>query len=71
VSNVRFYSGKDINLRKSVPFIMIVAFAIGLALVSSYPPGVLFGLFLVYALSGYVLAAVKFGRPKNGATRTE
>jgi CDP-diacylglycerol--serine O-phosphatidyltransferase len=57
VSSVRYYSGKDINLRKSVPFIIVVAFAIGFALVSSYPPGVLFALFLVYALSGYVLAA--------------
>jgi len=56
VSNVRYYSGKDINLRKSVPFMMVVAFAIGFALVSSYPPGVLFALFLAYALSGYVLS---------------
>ena len=55
VSNVRYYCGKDINLRKSVPFIMVVAFALGFALVSSYPPGVLFALFLAYALSGYVL----------------
>lgn len=56
VSNVRFYSGKDINLRKSVPFVMVAAFALALALVSSYPPGVLFALFLCYALSGYVMA---------------
>ncbi len=57
VSNVLFYSGKEINLRKSVPFIVIIAFVIGLLLVSSYPPGVLFGLFLCYAASGYVLGA--------------
>jgi CDP-diacylglycerol--serine O-phosphatidyltransferase len=57
VSNVLFYSGKEINLRKSVPFIVIIAFVIGLLLVSSYPPGVLFGLFLCYAVSGYLLGA--------------
>jgi CDP-diacylglycerol--serine O-phosphatidyltransferase len=57
VTNLRFWSGKDINLRKSVPFMMVVAFALGFALVSSYPPGVLFALFLAYALSGYVLGA--------------
>ena len=57
VSNVLFYSGKEINLRKSVPFIVIIAFVIGLLLVSNYPPGVLFGLFLCYAVSGYVLGA--------------
>lgn len=72
VSSVSYYSGKDINLRKSVPFMMVVAFAVGFALVSSYPPGVLFALFLVYALSGYVLAAWRLlGRSKGSATRTE
>ncbi|MDD2990432.1 MAG: CDP-diacylglycerol--serine O-phosphatidyltransferase [Zoogloea sp.] len=57
VSNVLFYSGKEINLRRSVPFIVIIAFVLGFLLVSSYPPGVLFGLFLCYAVSGYVLGA--------------
>lgn len=55
VSNVLFYSGKDINLRRSVPFIVVLAFVLGMLLVSSYPPGVLFGLFLCYAVSGYVV----------------
>ena len=58
VSNFRFYSGKDINLRKSVPFMFVAAIALAFALVSSYPPGVLFALFLAYALSGYVIAFV-------------
>ncbi|MBS0355239.1 MAG: CDP-diacylglycerol--serine O-phosphatidyltransferase [Proteobacteria bacterium] len=57
VSNVLFYSGKEINLRRSVPFIVIIAFVLGFLLVSSYPPGVLFGLFLCYAVSGYVTSA--------------
>ncbi len=56
VTSVKFYSFKDINLRKSVPFVVVAAFALALALISSYPPGWLFGFFLVYALSGYVLA---------------
>ncbi len=55
VSNVLYYSGKDINLRRSVPFLVIAGIALGFALVSSYPPGVLFALFLCYALSGYVM----------------
>lgn len=69
VSNVLFYSGKEINLRKSVPFIVIIAFVIGLLLVSSYPPGVLFGLFLCYAASGYVLGAWNLlkGRKRSAA----
>ena len=54
VSNVLFWSGKDINLRRSVPFIVVIALVMAFALVSSYPPGVLFALFLAYAASGYV-----------------
>jgi len=55
VSNLPFYSFKDINMRKSVPFLVIFLAALFLIFISSYPPGVLFGLFLCYALSGYVL----------------
>ncbi len=55
VSNVLFWSGKDINLRKSVPFIVVIAVVLVFALISSYPPGILFALFLTYACSGYVV----------------
>lgn len=65
VSNFRYYSFKDINLRRSVPFFVVVAFVLVFVLVSSYPQGVLFGLFVIYALSGYVLALARLvrGRP--------
>src|SRR5512136_1545748 len=43
VSTVRYWSGKDINLRRSVPFMAVPAIVLFYALVSSYPPGVLFG----------------------------
>lgn len=68
VSNIRYWSGKDINLRKSVPFMMVAAIALGFALVSSYPPGVLFALFLAYALSGYVLCVTGWINRKKRAT---
>ncbi len=55
VSNLPFYSFKDLNMRKSVPFLVIFLVALFFIFVFSYPPGVLFGLFLCYALSGYVL----------------
>jgi CDP-diacylglycerol--serine O-phosphatidyltransferase len=54
---LRYWSGKDINLRRSVPFMVLPVIVLGYVLVSSYPPGVLFALFLAYALSGYVMAA--------------
>ncbi|HZW87327.1 MAG TPA: CDP-diacylglycerol--serine O-phosphatidyltransferase [Gallionella sp.] len=55
VSNLPFYSFKDFNMRKSVPFMVIFLAALFFVLISSYPPGILFALFLCYALSGYVL----------------
>ena len=55
ISNLPFYSFKDFNMRKSVPFLVIFLAALFLIFISSYPPGVLFGLFMCYALSGYVL----------------
>lgn len=55
VSNLPFYSFKDFNMRKSVPFLVIFLIALFFILISSYPPGVLFGLFLGYALSGPML----------------
>ncbi len=55
VSNLPFYSFKTINMRKSVPFLVIFLAALFFLLIFSYPPGVLFGLFLCYALSGFVM----------------
>jgi CDP-diacylglycerol--serine O-phosphatidyltransferase len=58
VSNLRFYSGKDINLRKSVPFSAVVAIALGFVLLISFAgtlPEMLFALFMAYGLSGYAL----------------
>jgi len=58
VSNIPFYSGKDINLRKSVSFPVVVGITMGLVFLiafSSTLPEMLFLLFSGYALSGYVL----------------
>jgi len=53
VTNIPFYSFKDISFKRSVPFIVIVAIALGIALITLHPPLVLFGLFVVYGASGY------------------
>jgi CDP-diacylglycerol--serine O-phosphatidyltransferase len=55
VSDLKFYSGKDINLRESVPFVTVLAIVLGFVLVSYSPPEVLFTVMLVYALSGYYM----------------
>ena len=69
VSNFPFWSGKNINLRKSVPFIVVIALALAFALGALYPPGVFFGLFVCYALSGYVLAFWRWRRRRKAAAR--
>ena len=55
VTNVPFYSFKDVSFKRSVPFAVIVLLALGIAAINIDPPTVIFGLFVVYGLSGYVL----------------
>lgn len=54
VSNVRYYSFKDLDLRGKVPFVALLAIILVFVLVSIDPPQVLFGSFVLYALSGPV-----------------
>lgn len=54
VSDLRYFSGKDFNLRRSVPFVVILLVVLVFVLVSYSPPEVLFVLFVCYGLSGYV-----------------
>ena len=59
VTNAPFYSFKDLSMKKSVPFATIVLVALVIAVINIDPPTVLFGLFVCYALSGYVVYAVR------------
>jgi CDP-diacylglycerol--serine O-phosphatidyltransferase len=53
VTNVPFYSFKDLSIRRSVPFVVIVLIALGIAVINIHVPGALFGLFVAYGVSGY------------------
>jgi CDP-diacylglycerol--serine O-phosphatidyltransferase len=57
VTNVPFYSFKDIRMKQTVPFVVIVGIALAIALITIRPPVVLFALFVAYGLSGYVVYA--------------
>lgn len=57
VTNVPFYSFKDIPMRRSVPFVVIVLIALGIAVMSINLPAALFALFVGYGLSGFVVLA--------------
>ena len=55
LTNAKFYSGKTLDVRYHVPFGVMALLLLCFVLVSSDPPLVLFGLFVIYALSGYVM----------------
>lgn len=67
VTNAPFYSFKVVGGRRTVPFIVLVCIALGIALVALDPPRVLFALFCVYGLSGYAVYAWRKykGRPTS------
>jgi CDP-diacylglycerol--serine O-phosphatidyltransferase len=55
VTDLRYYSGKDINLKHSVPFFVILGIMLMIVLISYSPPEVLFLVMTAYVFSGYVL----------------
>jgi CDP-diacylglycerol--serine O-phosphatidyltransferase len=58
VSNVPFWSFKEVNWRKRVPLWVILACVIAISIVAWRPSLVLFALFMSYALSGYAMWAM-------------
>jgi CDP-diacylglycerol--serine O-phosphatidyltransferase len=54
VSNVKYWSFKSINLKRSVPFLFTFVIALGFALMLYQPALVLFAGFVAYGLSGYI-----------------
>ena len=56
VSNLKYYSFKTINLKKSVPFVAIFLIVLVVALLSYQPALVLFAAFVVYGLSGFAVS---------------
>ncbi len=65
VSNAPFYSGKSFALGRSVPFWVILVVVGGFVVVSSNPPLALFGLFVVYGLSGWVVLVWRWRRARR------
>lgn len=55
VTNIPFYSFKDVSMKRSVPFAVIVMIALGIAVINIDPPTVVFGVFVMYGLSGYMV----------------
>ncbi|MCL2872113.1 MAG: CDP-diacylglycerol--serine O-phosphatidyltransferase [Betaproteobacteria bacterium] len=64
-SNLRFYSFKTVNLRKSVPFVAVLILVLVIALIASQPPLVLFSFAVLYALSGFVMTGWTLWRERR------
>lgn len=65
VAQVRFWSFKEINVRRKVPFFGMVLAMLGFLVVVWQPSVVLFSLFLMYSLSGYVMWGLDWWRSRQ------
>ena len=59
VSNVRYYSFKDINLKGRSSFKLLLIATLILIVISLWPSAILFIFFFTYALSGLVLTIIE------------
>jgi CDP-diacylglycerol--serine O-phosphatidyltransferase len=59
VTNVPFYSFKDVSMKQSVPFAVIVMIALAIAVINIDPPTVMFGVFVAYGMSGYIVYGIR------------
>jgi CDP-diacylglycerol--serine O-phosphatidyltransferase len=65
VVSIPFYSFKDFNLRKRVPFWVAPLVIGGITVVASNPPMVLFLMFVAYSMSGYVMWVIRRARKQR------
>lgn len=65
VSNVRYHSFKDLDLRDKVPFITVLFIVMAFVLVSLEPAGILCLLFLGYAASGPIVTLFQLRRRRE------
>jgi CDP-diacylglycerol--serine O-phosphatidyltransferase len=66
VSNFRYSSFKEIDLKGKVPFFVAIAAMLAIAFVMAQPQTMLFLLFLGYAISGPVVTLVIRKRRLHG-----
>jgi CDP-diacylglycerol--serine O-phosphatidyltransferase len=67
VSNIRYYSFKDIDLRGRVPFVRSILVMLAFAVIFANPPLMLFLIFAVYATSGPLLTPIMIRRRRRGS----
>ncbi len=65
VSNVSYYSFKDLDFKNKVPFIAIFAIVLIFVLIAIDPAKTLFAGFLIYALSGPIISIMRRVRKRS------
>lgn len=67
VSNVSYYSFKDVDFHNKVPFMAMLAVVMIFVFASIDPPIALFGCFMLYALSGPILSLFRRYKKRDKA----
>jgi CDP-diacylglycerol--serine O-phosphatidyltransferase len=65
VSNLRYYSFKEVDFKNRVPFVGLLLVVVAYVFASLDPPKVLFAGFLIYAFSGPVLTLIRVRRRRS------
>lgn len=71
VSNVRYYSFKDLDMRGRVPFFVILLVVLVFAIISTDPSRILWFIFIAYAVSGPLQALWRWHRRKGRTAGVE
>ena len=71
VSNVSYYSFKDLDFRNRVPFIALLLVVVVLVIASLDPPKILLAAFGIYTLSGPVIALIRWRRKRARASEAD
>jgi len=69
VSNLRYYSFKDIDLRGKVPFMALLVVVLVFVGIAADPPWVLFSVFSLYACYGPCWSLWRFAKGRMGSWR--
>jgi len=70
VSNIRYRSFKDLDLKGKIPFVTLIVVVLVFVFISVSPPQVLFFIFLAYAISGPINTLVSL-RKRRAERRTQ
>jgi CDP-diacylglycerol--serine O-phosphatidyltransferase len=66
VSNIRYYSFKQIDLKGKVPFIVLIVPVLVICAITLEPAEMLFGVFFCYAFSGPVVTLLQLRKMRKG-----